>query len=95
MPTLKYFLSEVIEYLRNLLVCILADDPAKLIVADDEVVADMKDFAGKIGKDDILDIIEKISELNRAVKWTQKPRIFIEVALIELALKNRKKESNR
>lgn len=91
---LKYFLSEVIEYLRNLLVCVLANDFAKLIVADDDVIADMKMFASKIGKEKILDIIEELSMLNREVKWTQKPRIFIEVAFIELALKNRKKESN-
>jgi DNA polymerase III subunit gamma/tau len=85
---LKHFVSEMVGYLRDLLVCCLADDPSGLILADDDVISTIEKLAGEIGKETILRLIEKTSELNREIKWIQKPKIFIEVALIDMAVKN-------
>jgi len=85
---LKYFVTETTEYLRNLLVCVLADDPFSLIMADDEAVKVMDIMAKKIGKAGILKLIRKMSELAREIRTSQKPRILIEVALIDEASGN-------
>jgi DNA polymerase III subunit gamma/tau len=85
---LKYFVSELIEYLRNMLVCTLTSDPTELVIADDDVLSEIKQLAKAAGRSRVLSMLEKLSSLNREIRWVPKPRVFIEIALIELALQN-------
>ncbi len=85
---LKYFVSELIEYLRNMLVCTLTPDPSELVITDDDVLAEIKQMARTAGRNRVLSMLGKLSSLNREIRLVPKPRVFIEIALIELALQN-------
>lgn len=80
----KFFVTEMLEMLRNLLVCVLVDEPDKLIIADPDMIALMKVTAEGIGRERLTRFITRLGELNRDIKFAHRPKIFVELALLEL-----------
>lgn len=80
----KFFVTEMLELMRNLLVCILVDEPDKLIMADTDTITQMKKTASGIGRERLTRYITRLGELNRDIKYVHRPKVFVELAFLEL-----------
>lgn len=78
------FLSDLILYYRNVLICKSIDGPENIIEAPAETVKIMKEQSTGIDKTDIVYIIRELSMLESGLKWSTHPRIMLEVSLIKI-----------
>jgi len=82
------YLSSLIYYYRNLLVCTGMDDPALFIEGSDEIIDFMKKQAEEFGRDFITYAIRELSAAEAIVKRSTQPRTYLEVVLINIASMN-------
>ena len=78
------FLKELIQYLRNMLICKVTTNAEDLVEASSEVLCDMKNKAQNVSLDMIILMIKELSALENKLKWSQNQRILMEVALIKI-----------
>jgi len=76
------FLSELIVYYRNLLICKFTENPENILEVSDEILERIKSQAAKLSQDIIIVSIKELSQLEPLLKWSNQPRILLEVALI-------------
>jgi len=81
------FAKDWIEHVRNLMIIKYSDDPEKLLNISKENIDRMRDQAGRINMDGISAMITKLSQTINDARWASKPRILIELAIIELCQK--------
>jgi DNA polymerase-3 subunit gamma/tau len=82
------FLSDLIFYYRNLLVCKLTDKPEKVIDVMNEVLGTMKKQSEFFSKEEIMLTIREFSSLESNIKWSKHPRILFELSLIKICDSN-------
>jgi len=82
---ISQFVSSLILYYRNLLVCKIMDNAQDIIEASDETVNTMKHQASRLEKDEIIYVIKELSELEVNMRWATYPRVMLEVTLIKIA----------
>lgn len=78
------FVSSLILYYRNLLLCKLLDNPENIIESSEDAVLIMKSQASLLKKENIIYIIKELSDLESGLKWVNHPRIMLEVVLIKI-----------
>lgn len=78
------FVSDLVYYYRNLLICKIADKPQDIIEASPDIINTMKNQCDYFNEDEIIYIIKELSLLESDLKWAVHPRILLEVALIKL-----------
>jgi DNA polymerase-3 subunit gamma/tau len=81
---LAQFVSDLVYYYRNLLVCSIAGNPGEVIDAPADILEKMKQQAGTMARDTIISFIKELSSLEANMKWAGHPRILLEVAVIKL-----------
>ncbi len=81
---ISQFISTLILYYRNLLLCKLLDNVEEIIEASKNSIATMKLQASKLEKDIIIYVIKELSELESGLKWVNHPRVMLEVVLIKV-----------
>ncbi|HEY9062080.1 MAG TPA: DNA polymerase III subunit gamma/tau [Pseudobacteroides sp.] len=82
------FLSDLIFYYRNLLVCKLTDKPEEVIDVMNDVLDTMKKQSGFFSKEEIMLTIREFSSLEANIKWSKHPRILFELSLIKICDSN-------
>ncbi len=78
------FVSDMIFYYRNLLICKITDNYKDVIEASAETIESMVKLSRQLQKEDIICIIRELSQMESSLKWSAHPRIMLEVLLIKL-----------
>lgn len=81
---IAHFVSDVIHYFRNLMICKIAPDPGFTVEAPEEMLEVMKQQSGKFSREEIMYVIRELSSLESGLKWSSNARILLEVSLIKL-----------
>lgn len=82
------FVSDLVLYYRNLLICKVTSKPEEIIEASADVIEVMKRQSGNLNREQIVYIIKEMSSLEPALKWATHPRILLEVSLVKLCENN-------
>lgn len=81
---LTQFVSDLVLYLRNLLICGLDRRAEEMVEASEEALERMRRQSGALGRNEIIYMIKELSALESTLKWSTQPRILLEVYLIKL-----------
>ena len=81
---IPHFISDLVHYFRNLLICGVTAVPGDIIELPAEVVEVMKGQCCKTTQEEIIYIIKELSLLESGLKWATNPRIMLEVTLVKL-----------
>lgn len=81
---LSQFVTEFIQYLRNLLFVQSADHLEDFLEVSTENLAQLKEEAGMIDPESLMRYIRVFSELSGQIKYSTQKRVLVEVALIKL-----------
>ncbi len=82
------FLSSLIYYYRNLLICTGMDNPGLFIEGSDEIIDFMKKQAEEFGREFIIYVIRELSQAESIIKRSTQPRTYLEVVLINISSMN-------
>jgi DNA polymerase-3 subunit gamma/tau len=78
------FVSDLVIYYRNLLICKVTKKPQDIIEASVETLERMTSQAAGLDREEIIFIIKELSLLQSNLKWANHPRVLLEVSLIKL-----------
>lgn len=81
---ITHFISDLVLYFRNLLICKISSSPAEIINVPQDTIQEMKRQCAKSSRDEIINIIRELSALESSLKWAVNPRIMLEVTLVKL-----------
>lgn len=81
---LSQFVTEFIQYLRNLLFVQSADHLEDFLEVSTENLAQLQEEAGMIDAESLMRYIRIFSELSGQIKYSTQKRVLVEVALIKL-----------
>ncbi len=81
---LSQFVTEFIQYLRNLLFVQSADRLEDFLEVSAENLAQLKEEAGMVSSEALMRYIRVFSELSGQIKYSTQKRVLVEVALIKL-----------
>jgi len=82
---IAHFVSDVVLYFRNLLICNVTKGQCEgLVDVPSDVLKKMTTQAKNISADSITNYIIELSALETSLKWASNPRILLEVTLIKL-----------
>jgi DNA polymerase-3 subunit gamma/tau len=88
---ISQFIASLISYFRNILVCKLLENTENIteniLDISGEFLTVMKSQAAGLEKDNIVYIIKELSELESNLKWSNHPRVMLEIALIKICTK--------
>ncbi len=82
---IQKFISDLITYYRNMLICRLSHNPGEIVNLPEVQLNKMKEQAKTLSPEWIIAAIKKLSQTEPALKWSNQPRILLEVALIEIS----------
>lgn len=86
--SLSLFVSDLIFYYRNLLICSTTKNPEEIIDASEDAIVKMKEQCRKLETFELVAAIKELSSLEAALKWSAHPRILLETALIKMSEDN-------
>lgn len=81
---ISHFVSDLIHYFRNLLICKVTPNPGEIIDLPADVIETMRNQCGRTTQDDVIYLIKELSMLESSLKWATNPRIMLEITLIKL-----------
>ncbi|NLL06637.1 MAG: DNA polymerase III subunit gamma/tau [Clostridiaceae bacterium] len=82
--SITQFVSDLVLYYRNLLICSTSRKPEEIIEASKEMIERMNDQCKSLSNIEITSIIKELSSLEAIMKWSTHARVLLEVALIKL-----------
>lgn len=81
------FVSDLVLYYRNLLICSTSRNPEEIIEASKEMIERMNGQCKGLSNIEITSVIKELSSLEATMKWSTHARVLLEVALIKLCEK--------
>lgn len=78
------FVSELVMYYRNLMICSSVSNPEDIIDASADSIQRMKEQCKGLELFEIVTVIKELSSLEAALKWSTHPRVLLETTLIKL-----------
>lgn len=81
---ISQFVSDLVLYYRNMMICKIAPNPGEIIDAPGEALDTMKKQSKGINLEQLTATIKELSALEGSLKWAAHPRILLEVALVRL-----------
>ncbi len=81
---IAHFISDLIHYFRNLLICKVTDQPGEILDLPEDVIHVMKAQCQKASREEVIYMIKELSSLESSLKWVTNPRIMLEVTLVKL-----------
>ncbi len=78
------FVSDVVLYYRNILICSMTDDPSKVLDLSGERLEAVKKQSSRYERNQVISIIKELSALSASLKWAEHPRVMLEVSLLKL-----------
>ncbi len=82
---------ELIKYVKDILVYKAA---GKLDLYSEEEIEKIKEISEKVSKEDLIDIVYKLSELENEIKWSTQKTIMLQAGIIKLCSKQAKIGNN-
>ena len=82
---------ELIKYVKDILVYKAA---GKLELYSEEEIEKIKEISEKVSKEDLIDIVYKLSELENEIKWSTQKTIMLQAGIIKLCSKQAKMGNN-
>lgn len=82
------FVSDLILYYRNILICGTTKNPGEIIDVSEDIIKKMKDQSKELETFELVNTIKELSSLESALKWSTQPRILLEATLIKLTADN-------
>ena len=82
---------ELIKYVKDILVYKAA---GKLELYSEEEIEKIKEISEKVSKEDLIDIVYKLSELENEIKWSTQKTIMLQAGIIKLCSKQAKIGNN-
>lgn len=82
---------ELIKYVKDILVYKAA---GKLELYSEEETEKIKEISEKVSKEDLIDIVYKLSELENEIKWSTQKTIMLQAGIIKLCSKQAKMGNN-
>jgi DNA polymerase III subunit gamma/tau len=78
------FISDLVLYYRNLLICKVTERPEEIIEASLEALDVMSRQGASCGQEELMFIIKELSLLEANLKWSAHQRVLLEVSLIKI-----------
>lgn len=78
------FVSDVVLYYRNILICSMTDDPSTVLDLSGERLEAVKKQSSRYERNQLISIIKELSALAASFKWAEHPRVILEVSLLKL-----------
>lgn len=78
------FVSDLVHYYRNLLVCKITDKPQDILDVTEDVLQKMLDQCSQLDQNEIMLIIKEFSALETGLKWAAYPRIMLELSIVKI-----------
>lgn len=91
---INQFVSDMVYYMRNLIVCKVTDKPSDVIEASKEELDTMKKLSENLLIEDLMLMIKELSHLESSLKWATHPRVLLEVTLLKICNDNFKADFN-
>ena len=82
---------ELIKYVKDILVYKAA---GKLELYSEEEIEKIKEISEKVSKEDLINIVYKLSELENEIKWSTQKTIMLQAGIIKLCSKQAKMGNN-
>ncbi len=79
------FISSLVDYFRGLMMTRLSDDPARVINLPPESISQMAAQAGSFSVEEIIYIIDVLTNAQLSIKKRISPRVALEMAVIKIA----------
>ena len=81
---ISHFISDLVHYCRNLLICKAVANPGDVADVPRDLLDIMKEQSRDISQEEIISMIKELSALEAGLKWASSPRIMLEVTLLKL-----------
>jgi DNA polymerase-3 subunit gamma/tau len=78
------FLKDLIYHLRNLLITKICDDPTGLLDVSQSTLEQYRQQSSRMDQSRLIRSIEILSELDADIRWSTKPRIMLEMAMVKI-----------
>lgn len=78
------FVSDLVFYYRDLLICKISSEPEKIIETSTEALERMLKQCKDLDKEEVYYLIKELSLLESGLKWATHPRVLLEITLIKL-----------
>ena len=78
------FVTDLAQHLRNILVCQVSANPHLLVRAASDTLAGMRQLAGQISSEQVIELIKGLSALLSDLRWAADARTALEIGLIRL-----------
>ncbi len=82
---LSQFTKDYLEHLRNLLLVAVSEGPVESIRATQEGLRRIEEQSRHFTPEALMDLVDEIDELNSSLRWTNRPRLTIEVGFVRAA----------
>lgn len=82
--SLSNFVSDLIEYVRQLLLVKECGKESGLVILPDERLLELEEESRNINIDRLLNIIEILSGVEREIKYREQPRLALEMGIIKM-----------
>jgi DNA polymerase-3 subunit gamma/tau len=81
----RQFCVALMEHFRNVLICKVSPDPARLLPFSDEFIAKLKSSAERLSEEDLYRYFQILSQGESELKRAEYPRYHLEMTLLKLA----------
>lgn len=82
---IKHFLTDLIDHFRNLMVCKVSHELYEIINLPVETIDLLKNQADHVDLNNIIEIINLLSETQNNIKYASNPRISLEITIMKLS----------
>ena len=86
----RQIITEWLSHYRDLMICRYLDRPSKIINASEENINRLKEQSESINIDHLKNAVKILSECVNYTKYSVKPRIILEAAMLEISEENKK-----
>ncbi|PRR76943.1 DNA polymerase III subunit tau [Clostridium liquoris] len=81
---IHYFIKDMINHMRNLLMVKVSQNPDEVLDMSEENINLLKEQSGKIRIEEIMRDIRILQDAEEQSKWTKQSRIYLELAIIKM-----------
>ncbi|WXR62929.1 DNA polymerase III subunit gamma/tau [Peptostreptococcaceae bacterium AGR-M142] len=82
---LKIFVDDLIEYIRTIMLCKISNNPKEILNLTDEEIDGLTKLSAKVSNNEIIRIINILSETENKMKYTTHKRMLLELSILKLS----------
>lgn len=82
---LKIFVDDLIEYIRTIMLCKISNNPKDILDLTNEEIDSLKKLSAKVSNNEIIRIINILSQTENKMKYTTHKRMLLELSILKLS----------